>query len=260
VGAAQQAAAAARAGVDLVQVRERGLEDRALVALAVALRDAMSGAGARMIVNDRIDVALAAGANGVHLPASALPCARARAIVPDGFLVGRSVHSAAEAVTAEGSGGCDYLIFGTVFESASKPAGHRVAGVRALAEVCAAVRLPVLAIGGITTARIPDVVRAGAAGIAAVDCSRRRRTGAARYRRRDPGGVRVILTPFQEHGSRVSLATADPFQGRGRGTLPDGCPRPLPRPAREQVALLVAVGRPDPRLRRWPIARCRRRR
>ena len=91
-----------------------------------------------------------------------------RAIVPDGFLVGRSVHSAAEAVTAEGSGGCDYLIFGTVFESASKPAGHRVAGVRALAEVCAAVRLPVLAIGGITTARIPDVVRAGAAGIAAV--------------------------------------------------------------------------------------------
>ena len=162
-GLPAQAAAAARAGVDLVQVRERGLEDRALVALAVALRDAMSGAGARMIVNDRIDVALAAGANGVHLPASALPCARARAIVPDGFLVGRSVHSAAEAVTAERSGGCDYLIFGTVFESASKPAGHRVAGVRALAEVCAAVRLPVLAIGGITTARIPDVVRAGAA-------------------------------------------------------------------------------------------------
>lgn len=162
------AATAAHAGVDVVQVRERGLEDRALLALAGAVRLAIAGTRARLLVNERIDVALAAGADGVHLPGSAVTCEKARTIVADGFLVGRSVHSAAEALAAEGSGGCDYLVFGTVFESESKPAGHRVAGLAALAEVCAAVRLPVLAIGGITPARVPDVVKAGASGIAAI--------------------------------------------------------------------------------------------
>jgi thiamine-phosphate pyrophosphorylase len=162
------AAAAARAGVDFVQVRERGLEDASLLALAMDVRQSIVGTGARMIVNDRIDVALAAGAAGAHLPRSAVTCDRLRAMVPDNFLVGRSVHSVAEAVATEGTGGCDYLVFGTVFESESKPAGHAVAGLAALAEVCAAVRLPVLAIGGITPARVPDLVRAGAAGVAAI--------------------------------------------------------------------------------------------
>jgi len=162
------AAEAAQAGVDVVQVRERGFDDRALLTLAGDVRRALTGSGARMIVNDRLDVALAAGADGVHLPGSGVTCAAARTIAPDGFLVGRSVHSAAEAIAAEGAGGCDYLVFGTVFDSESKPAGHEVAGLGALAAVCAAVRLPVLAIGGITRARVPDVVRAGAAGVAAI--------------------------------------------------------------------------------------------
>jgi thiamine-phosphate pyrophosphorylase len=162
------AATAARAGVDVVQVRERGLEDRALLAIAKAVRLAIAGTHARLVINERIDVALAAGADGVHLPGSSVTCGQARTIVADGFLVGRSVHSVADAIAAEGAGGCDYLVFGTVFESESKPAGHRVAGLGALAEVCAAVRLPVLAIGGITPARVPDVVKAGASGIAAI--------------------------------------------------------------------------------------------
>lgn len=162
------AATAARAGVDVVQVRERELEDASLLGLALDVRQSIAGTGARMIVNDRVDVALAAGADGVHLPGSAVTCAKLRAMVPDDFLVGRSVHSAAEAIATEGAGGCDYLVFGTVFESESKPAGHAVAGLAALAEVCAAVRLPVLAIGGITTARVPDIVKAGAAGVAAI--------------------------------------------------------------------------------------------
>lgn len=162
------AAAAAHAGVDVVQVRERGLEDASLLALAVGVRQSIGSTGARMLVNDRIDVALAAGADGVHLPGSAVTCARVRAIVPEAFLVGRSVHSAAEAIAAEDTGDCDYLVFGTVFASESKPGGHAVAGLAALAEVCAAVGLPVLAIGGITPARVPDVVRAGAAGVAAI--------------------------------------------------------------------------------------------
>jgi thiamine-phosphate pyrophosphorylase len=154
--------------VDLVQVRERGLEDRSLLALVEGVREAIAGTGARLLVNDRVDVALAAEADGVHLPASAVACARIRSIVPDGFLVGRSVHTLGEAVAAAADGGCDYLIFGTVFESRSKPAGHAVAGLDALADVCAAVPLPVLAIGGITAERVPDIVRAGAAGLAAI--------------------------------------------------------------------------------------------
>jgi thiamine-phosphate pyrophosphorylase len=162
------AAAAARAGVNLVQVRERGLEDGSLLSLAVQLREAIAADGARLVVNDRLDVALAAGAAGVHLPGRAVAAARVRAVVPDGFLIGRSVHSEADAVASAREGGCDYLIFGSVFESTSKPAGHAIAGLDALARVCAAVRLPVVAIGGITAARVPDIVRAGAAGVAAI--------------------------------------------------------------------------------------------
>jgi thiamine-phosphate pyrophosphorylase len=161
-------AASARAGVTLVQVRERGLDDRSLLALAVSVREAIAGTAARMLVNDRIDVALAARADGVHLPGRAVSSAVVRGIVPDGFLVGRSVHSAGEAIDAERDGGCDYLVFGSVFESPSKPAGYSVAGLDALARVCGSVRLPVLAIGGVTAARVPDVVRAGAAGVAAI--------------------------------------------------------------------------------------------
>jgi thiamine-phosphate pyrophosphorylase len=162
------AATAARAGVDLVQIRERGLEDLALLALAEAVGDAAEESGARVLVNDRVDVALAARAAGVHLPARAVDCSRVRPIVPEGFLVGRSVHSLDEAAAAARGGGCDYLVFGAVFESRSKPVGHPVAGVDALAEVCAAVSLPVLAVGGITPDRAPDVARAGAAGVAAI--------------------------------------------------------------------------------------------
>jgi thiamine-phosphate pyrophosphorylase len=154
--------------VDLVQVRECGLDDASLLALTEGIRDALGGTEARVLVNDRVDVALAAAVAGVHLPASAVACGRIRAIVPDSFLVGRSVHSVGEALAAAADGACDYLVFGTVFESQSKPAGHPIAGVDALAEVCAAVSIPVLAIGGITAERVPDIARAGAAGLAAI--------------------------------------------------------------------------------------------
>jgi thiamine-phosphate pyrophosphorylase len=156
-----------RAGVDLIQLRERGLEDVDLVAMAAQIRRETAGTPARLVINDRIDVALAAGADGVHLPARAVSGTRVRAIVPSGFLVGRSVHSTEEAVGAAAEG-CDYVVFGTVFESAGKPAGHAVAGIEALSRVCAAVSMPVLAIGGITVDRVAEVVRAGAVGVAGI--------------------------------------------------------------------------------------------
>jgi thiamine-phosphate diphosphorylase len=159
---------AARARVDLVQIRERSLEAATLLDLAARVRRATASTAAQIIINDRVDVALAGGADGVHLPAAAPTCARVRAIVPDGFLIGRSVHSDTEAVAAEAAGGCDYLVFGTVYASGSKPAGHLVAGLDALARVCRSVCLPVLAIGGITVERVPEVVQAGAAGIAGI--------------------------------------------------------------------------------------------
>ena len=159
---------AARAGATMIHVRERGLDDRILLEAAKRIRRETGDTAARVLVNDRADIALAAAADGVHLPSVGAAAPRVRAIAPAGFIIGRSVHSEAEAMAAEKSGGCDYLMFGTVFESASKPAGHAIAGIEGLARVCAAVTLPVVAIGGIVAERAGEIARAGAAGIAAI--------------------------------------------------------------------------------------------
>jgi thiamine-phosphate pyrophosphorylase len=160
--------AVARAGVDLIQIRERGLDDRRLLALVRRVCAATTGYATRVVVNERTDIALAGEADGVHLPGTAPPAGRVRAVVPARFLIGRSVHIEAEAMQTELEGGCDYVMFGTVFSSASKPAGHPIAGISALAAVCRRVKLPVVAIGGIDEARANDAARAGAAGIAAI--------------------------------------------------------------------------------------------
>lgn len=162
------AARASAAGVDAVQIREPHLGDGALVGLARRVASAVDRGRTAVLVNDRTDVAIAAGADGVHLRASAMRASRVRAIVPPHFLIGRSVHSAIEAREAEADGAADFLIFGTVFPSAGKPADHPVAGVAALASVCAAVRLPVLAIGGLRPDRAAEAAAAGAAGVAAI--------------------------------------------------------------------------------------------
>ena len=164
---------AARAGVDLIQIRERDLDDRALVALARAAVAAVRGTAARVVVNDRADVALAAGAAGVHLRGDSMPAGRVRAMRAAGFLVGRSVHDEGEAAAVDAEGGCDYLMFGTVFPSASKPAGHRRSAWRHLARVCAGVTAPVLAIGGISIERAAEAARAGPPASRRSSCSRR---------------------------------------------------------------------------------------
>lgn len=159
---------AARAGVDLVQIREPALDDRALVTLVREAIEAAAGTAARVVVNDRLDVALAAGAAGVHLKSDSMAASDVRRLAPPSFIVGRSVHGVPEAVEAQVRGGCDYLMFGTVFESASKPADHRLAGLDGLERVCRAVSLPVLAIGGVTVGNAGLAVAAGAAGVAAI--------------------------------------------------------------------------------------------
>jgi thiamine-phosphate pyrophosphorylase len=159
---------AACAGVDLIHIRERDLGDRDLVALVRDAVGAVRGTAARVVVNDRFDVALAAEAAGVHLRADSAAAPRVRSIAPAGFIVGRSVHGEEEAVAVAAAGGCDYLTFGTVFTSTSKAAGHQPAGMAALRRVCAGVRLPVVAIGGISIEGAAAVAAVGAAGVAAI--------------------------------------------------------------------------------------------
>ena len=153
------------AGLDIVQIRERDLEAAALASIVRQLRALTTGTRTRLVVNDRLDVALACGADGVHLRSDSFAPAQARRLAPDGFLIGRSVHTVDEAVRAVDA---DYLIAGTVFPSQSKAASHHVVGVDALAAIAGATRLPVLAIGGVAAQRIDDIARAGAAGFAAI--------------------------------------------------------------------------------------------
>jgi thiamine-phosphate pyrophosphorylase len=159
--------AAAAAGVTIIQLRERDMDDRTLLSLTAAAIEAVQGTDALVLVNERTDVAIAAGAAGVHLRGDSPDAARVRAICPQHFVVGRSVHAIREAVAAEESG-VDYILMGTVFETASKGRHAPVAGPGALAEVCRAVRTPVLAIGGISPDNLSVVARAGAAGMAGI--------------------------------------------------------------------------------------------
>lgn len=159
--------AAAVEGVHLVQVRERDLDGGPLTRLVTACVDAVRGTRARVLVNDRFDVALEAGAHGVHLRGDSFPASRIRAYAPLGFLIGRSVHSVSDALVAAEDAAVDYLIFGTVFASGSKP-DRPAAGLRELSAVASATRLPVLGIGGMTSDKSADVMRAGAAGVAGI--------------------------------------------------------------------------------------------
>ena len=158
---------AASAGVDLVHIREPDLDDRRLAALVEAAVDAVHGTPARVVVNDRLDIALAAGAHGVHLRADSVSAARVRELAPGGFLIGRSVHGRAEAETAARSG-VDFLVAGTIYPTVSKPENSPLLGVSGLAEVVRAVDVPVLAIGGVVADKVWDIAASGAAGVAAI--------------------------------------------------------------------------------------------
>ena len=155
------------AGLRAVQLREKDLETRDLLALADTLREATQRHGARLIVNDRADVALAAGADGVQRTHASLPVSALRGLAPAGFLVGASVHSEAEARDAAAQG-ADFIVFGPVYDTASKRRYGPPQGLAALEAVTRAVDRPVLAVGGLTPERVPEVLAAGAAGVAVI--------------------------------------------------------------------------------------------
>lgn len=155
------AAAALAGGAPCVQLRAKDLPAGALVAEARAIRAATRAAGALFLVNDRLDVALAADADGVHLGQDDLPAARARRLLPPGRLLGVSTHSLEQARRAVAEG-ADYIGVGPVFATPTKDTGYGPLGLEGLAAIAAAVPLPVVAIGGIGLAEAAEVIRAGA--------------------------------------------------------------------------------------------------
>lgn len=162
---------AAAAGINWIQIREKDLETRKLTEL---VRLAAAGAretGARILVNDRLDVALAAGAAGVHLGEASLLVETVaewrRSAGHAEFRIGASCHSTEGARAAEGAG-ADYIFFGPVFATPSKAAFGAPQGIERLREACRAVRIPVLAIGGVTVENAHSCFAAGAAGVAAI--------------------------------------------------------------------------------------------
>jgi len=161
----EYACRAADAGVDVIQIRERDLEAADVAAIVTDVLEGTRHTRTRVVVNDRLDVALACGAGGVHLRGDSISVAAARQLTPPGFAIGRSVHSVEEAIGADGA---DYLVAGTVFPSASKAQSTRWLGVDGLGAIVCAARVPVLAIGGISGERIDAIAAVGAAGFAAI--------------------------------------------------------------------------------------------
>jgi len=167
------ARAAIAAGVDWVQIREKDLFTQALFELVQQAVGAAAGSSSKILANDRLDVALAAGAAGVHLGGESMPVSVVRKVCAEvlgdakAFLVGRSCHSLEEAQQAERDG-ADYVFFGPIFATPSKAQYGPPQGVERLAEVCRAVRIPVIAIGGLSLDNAAECFRAGAAGFAAI--------------------------------------------------------------------------------------------
>lgn len=159
--------AAARGGIGAIQLREKDLDARDLYTLGQRLQAALAPYDVPLLINDRLDVALALDAAGVHLAGHSLPTAQARRLLGPHKLIGVSTHSVEEAQQAEAEG-ADFVVFGPVFATPSKLAYGPPQGLERLAAVVRRVGLPVLAIGGIAASNLPQVMQTGAAGVAMI--------------------------------------------------------------------------------------------
>jgi len=162
---------AAQAGCQLIQIREKDMRALALGEFTRAAIEVARPRGARVLVNDRLDVAMATGADGVHLRVSSIPAHEVRAVTVrkgfNAFLIGVSTHSIAEARLAE-DGGADFIVCGPIYDTPSKRAFGPPLGLELFAEICGSAKIPALALGGVTLSNYREPLRRGAAGVAAI--------------------------------------------------------------------------------------------
>jgi len=154
-------------GIRAVQLREKDLSGRELFRLAERMRELTSACGAKLLINDRADVALAVGADGVHLGVLSIPPQEARRLLGPEAIIGCSAHNGKEVREAE-EGGADFVTFGPVYPTPSKAPYGPPVGVAALDRACRAAAIPVFALGGIGPARLAEVARAGCHGVALI--------------------------------------------------------------------------------------------
>ncbi len=154
-------------GIEWIQIREKDLSARALFELVETVRALPNPHGSKILVNSRVDVALAAGAAGAHLPSGSPAPSAWRRILPPGFLLGVSCHSLEDVRHAEAEG-ADYAMFGPVFSPLSKFSDLEPSGLEGLNRAARSVRIPVLALGGITNESIAACIQAGASGVAGI--------------------------------------------------------------------------------------------
>jgi thiamine-phosphate diphosphorylase len=160
-------AAAVAGGVTMVQLREKEASSREFYETALELRALTRRLGVPLVINDRLDIALAVAADGLHIGQSDLPLKTARRLAGRDMFIGVSTGSLEEALAAERDG-ADYLGVGAVYPTGSKADAGEAIGIRGLAEICAAVRIPVVGIGGLHAGNAGEALGAGAAGIAVI--------------------------------------------------------------------------------------------
>ncbi len=158
---------ALHAGVKAVQLREKDIFSRELYELAFELRKLTSHFGARLLINDRVDIALAVEADGVHLGADSMPIHRVRRILGPSKLIGVSCHNQISAITAQ-ENGADFITFGPLFLTPSKACYGDPVGLEKLETVAGILDIPIFGLGGINHSNIPQVMAAGACGIALI--------------------------------------------------------------------------------------------
>lgn len=192
-------------GATMVQVREKEVPTRAFLETVLQVRDVTARRGTALIVNDRVDVALAADADGVHVGQSDMPAREARGLLGPGRILGLTVTSAAEAREAERQG-ADYLGTDAVFATPTKPDAGTPLGLAGLRELVGATSLPVVAIGGIHAGNAREVLETGAAGLAVVS---------AVFAAADPGAAARELRAIVERSIHRSMPA-------GERRLPEG--------------------------------------